>query len=72
VNTFKSEDTSDPKVHARNVQGMLTGVIDHLREDLEKISEPKAQVLFETAAEVLSGLRTAFEHYETAAEPAMR
>jgi hypothetical protein len=51
---------------------MLTGVIDHLRDDIGKISEPKAQALFETGAEVLTGLRTAFEHYETAAEPAMR
>ncbi|HWB06684.1 MAG TPA: hypothetical protein VG796_26910 [Verrucomicrobiales bacterium] len=72
MKTFQSEDTSDPKVHARNVQGMLTGVIDHLRDDIGKISEPKAQALFETGAEVLTGLRTAFEHYETAAEPAMR
>ena len=63
---------SDPRHHTANVMSMLTGVIDHLREDVGKINEPKAQALFETAAEVLTGLRTAFEHYEQAAEPGMR
>ena len=64
--------TSDPKAHARNVQGMLSDVIDHLRADTRIVKEPKAQALFETGAEVLIGLRTAFQHYETGAEEAMR
>jgi hypothetical protein len=51
---------------------MLTEIIDHVRADIDKVSEPKAQVLFETSAEVLSGLRTAYEHYSTGAEKAMR
>jgi hypothetical protein len=50
---------------------MLTQIIDHVREDAEKVNEPKAQALFETTAEVLLGLRTAYEHYETKVEPAM-
>lgn len=50
---------------------MLTEVIDHLREDLDRIDEPKAQALFETSAEVLTGLRTAFEHYERGTEKGM-
>ena len=68
----RSESTSDPGTHARNIQEQLTGVIDHLREDLDKVTEPKAQALFETSAEVLIGLRTAFEHYEKGSEKAMR
>ncbi|MCD6049907.1 MAG: hypothetical protein K0Q55_1310 [Verrucomicrobia bacterium] len=68
----ESEQTSDPKVHARNIQKMLTEIIDHVREDVDRVSEPKAQALFETTAEVLIGLRTAYEHYETGAEKAMR
>jgi hypothetical protein len=47
-------------------------LIAHLREDIGKVKEPKAQALFETAAEVLTGLRTAFEHYERGSEEAMR
>jgi hypothetical protein len=68
----KTIASSDPKAHARNVQQMLADVIDHLRADIRKIKEPKAQALFETGAEVLIGLRTAFQHYETGAEKAMR
>jgi hypothetical protein len=34
--------------------------------------EPRAQALFETTAEVLSGVRTAFRHYDSGAEAAMR
>jgi hypothetical protein len=68
----QSLETADPKTHARNIQRMLNELIDHVRDDVERVSEPKAQVLFETTAEVLIGLRTAYEHYETGAEKAMR
>jgi hypothetical protein len=36
------------------------------------VDEPKAQALFETGAEVLQGLRTAFVHYQQDREPGMR
>jgi hypothetical protein len=68
----KSEDTSDPTVHARNIQQMLGELVDHLRDDIDRVTEPKAQALFETSAEVLLGLRTAFEHYEKGSEKGMR
>jgi hypothetical protein len=42
------------------------------RQDVGKVSEPKAQALFETTAEVCLGLATAFEHYEQQSEPAWR
>lgn len=62
----------DPCYHTANVKKMLGELIEHLREDTRYIKEPKAQALFETSAEVLEGLRTAFTHYEQSAEPAMR
>lgn len=68
----RSENTSNPRVHAGNIQQMLTDLIDHLREDIDRVAEPKAQALFETSAEVLIGLRTAFEHYKKGSEKAMR
>ena len=68
----RSLDTSDPRAHAGNIRQMLTALLDYVREDIDKVTDPKAQVLFETSAEVLIGLRTAFEHYETASEKAMR
>ena len=39
-------------------------MIDHLREDTARVNDPKAQAMFETTAEVLMGLRKAFEDYE--------
>ena len=64
--------TKEPKAHARNIQQMLTEVIEHVRQDADWVEEPKAQALFETTAEVLIGLRNAYEHYATGAEKAMR
>jgi len=36
------------------------------------VDEPKARALFETAAEVITGLDTAFQHYEEKREHAWR
>ena len=63
-----SED--DPRHHTIKLRDMLTDVVRHAREDVGKISEPKAQALFETTAEVCIGLATAYEHYERQEEPA--
>ena len=48
--------TDDPRHHTRNIKARLTETINHLREDIEKVHDPKAQALFETTAEVLKGL----------------
>jgi hypothetical protein len=56
-------DSPDPTVHTSAVAEKLGELRDHLRGDVDKVSEPRAQALFETAAEVLDGLRTAFVHY---------
>lgn len=61
---------ADPRRHTEKIRGLLEGLIDHLRDDVSKVSEPRAQVLFETTAEVLLGLKTAFEHYEAGTEAA--
>lgn len=63
---------SDPRYHTANIRAALDGVIRHLRDDIHEFDEPKAQALFETSAEVLTGLRTAFHHYDRGAETAMR
>jgi hypothetical protein len=67
----KSYPEGDPRHHTAKVKGMLDELIQHLREDTHKMSEPKAQAVFETSAEVLVGLKTALEHYERGSEAAM-
>lgn len=63
---------TDPRHHTGKIKGMLSDVITHLREDIGKVNEPKAQALFETTAEVLNGLVTAYTHYEQHSEQAWK
>jgi hypothetical protein len=63
---------SDPRHHTIKIRGMLSDVRDHLRHDVSKVEDPRAEALFETTAEVLGGLITAYEHYEHGAEEAWR
>jgi hypothetical protein len=62
----------DARHHSANTRKLLTAVIDHVREDVGKVRDPQARALFETTAEVLIGLRTAYEHFEQSAEEAWR
>ena len=55
---------SDPLHHSQKLKQMINETADHAREDVSKISDPKAQALFETTAEVLKGLAKAFDDYE--------
>ena len=64
--------SKDPRAHTANVRKEFRELIDHLRRDIDKIDEPKAQALFETTAEVISGLDTAFKHYEEKNEDAWK
>jgi len=51
---------------------MLHDVVQHAREDVDKVDDPRAKALFETTAEVLTGLVNAYEHFERRSEPAWR
>jgi hypothetical protein len=61
----------DPRHHTIRIRNMLISEVrDHLREEIAKINEPRAEALFETTAETLDGLITAFEDYESGQEEA--
>lgn len=61
---------TDPRHHTTRLRIMLTEVADHARADVATIDEPKAQALFETAAEVCLGLTKALRDYEAGTERA--
>jgi hypothetical protein len=63
---------SDPRHHTDKIKTMLDDLVKHLRDDVEAVSEPRAQALFETTAEVVIGLRTAYDHDEQGEETAWR
>jgi hypothetical protein len=62
----------DPRHHTQRMQTRLQETIDHLRADIEKVDEPQLAAMFETAAEVLGGLKKAFSDYERKNESAWR
>lgn len=68
----QSEQMRNPKEHSANLRRMLTEVIDHARQDIKRMSDPKAQALFEAVAETLIGLRKACQDYENTNELAWR
>jgi hypothetical protein len=63
---------TDPRHHTLKIKSLLGDIVQHAREDVSKIKEPKAQALFETTAEVLIGLQKASTDYEDGNEPAWR
>ena len=65
-----TQSDSQPRHYTQQARQRLQELINHLREDVEKVGEPQAQALFETSAEVLTGLVRAMEHYEQKSEPA--
>jgi len=64
--------SKDPRTHTANVRNKFRELIDYLRGDIKKIDEPKGRRSFETTAEVISGLDTAFKHYEEKSENAWK
>jgi hypothetical protein len=65
-------DEKDPRHHTLKLKQMLSDTADHAREDVSKVSDPKAQALFETTAEVLKGLVKAFNDFEEKRETAWK
>jgi predicted house-cleaning noncanonical NTP pyrophosphatase (MazG superfamily) len=69
---MKLSSKKNPIHHTQKIKAWMGQLIEHLREDVGKITEPKAMALFETSAEVLTGLVKAFNDYEKRSEAAWR
>lgn len=68
-------DTSseqDVTQHTANIKRMLDDTARHAREDVGKVQDPRAKALFETTAEVLLGLRKAYDDFERKDEAAWK
>lgn len=62
----------EPSHHTQKMKARLQETVTHLREDIQKVDEPQLKAMFETSAEVLSGLVRAFGDYEKKNEAAWR
>ena len=69
---MKLASKNNPIHHTRKIKTRMRQLIEHLREDVGKVTEPKAQALFEASAAVLTGLVRAFDDYEKKNEAAWR
>jgi hypothetical protein len=69
---MKPPSENNPIHHTQKIKARMRQLIEHLREDVGKVTEPKAQALFETSAEVLTDLVKAFDDYEKKNEAAWR
>lgn len=67
-----SEADRDPRHHTQKMKKRLEEIVIHLREDIKKVDEPQLKAMFETSAEVLTGLTKAFSDYERKNEAAWR
>jgi ferric iron reductase protein FhuF len=61
-----------PQHHTQKMKRRMQETVTHLREDIQKVDEPQLKAMFETSAEVLSGLIKAFSDYEKKNETAWR
>jgi hypothetical protein len=67
---MSSNTERDPRHHTQAMQRRLQEIVQHLREDVSEVDEPQLKAMFETSAEVLSGLVKAFQDYERKNEAA--
>jgi hypothetical protein len=47
-----------------NIKAQMQQLIDHLRDEVGRVTEPQAQALLLTSAEVLTDLVSAFDDFE--------
>jgi hypothetical protein len=56
--------------HVTKIREEIMGVVDHARADVNNVDDPGARALFETTAEVLTGLAKAYDDFVKGEEPA--
>jgi len=69
---MKPSTEDSPVQYTQRIKAAMHRLIEQLRNDIGSLTEPKAQALFETSAEVLTGLVKAFDDYESKSEEAWK
>lgn len=70
--TTPATDPKDARAVAARLRNSMEDLAHQLRMDVQEVRDPRAQVLFETAAETIMGLITAFQDYASGKEAAFR
>jgi len=66
---MKTTASRNPFEHTSNIREEFEKVSEHLREDVDKVDDPKAKALFEVSAEVIDGLQKGFNDFEKKMSP---
>ena len=66
---MKNDTTKIAEISGR-VQERLTDLVEQMRNEIGNSEDARLGALLETSAEVLTGLRTAFQHFEKGQERA--
>ena len=61
---MKTTTSRNPLEHTANIKEEFVKLNEYLREDVDKVDDPKAKALFEVSAEVIDGLQKAFNDFE--------
>ena len=69
---MKTTTSRNPLEHTANIKEEFIKLSEHLREDVDKVDDPKAKALFEVSAEVIDGLQKAFNDFEKKNESAWK
>lgn len=69
---MKTSMSSNPREHTASIKEEFIKLSKHLRDDVDKVDDPKAKALFEVSAEVIDGLEKAFTDFEQKTEAAWR
>jgi len=62
--------TNENEHHSGNVHRMMDDLVNHLRSDVPKVDDPQLKAIFETSAEVVTGLMKTIKDFESKTEEA--
>jgi hypothetical protein len=65
-------DRTTAKTSAARLRNSMEDLVSQMRSEVTRVTDPRAQALFETAAEALRGLIKAFEDFDEGRETAFR
>ena len=69
---MKTTTSRNPFEHTANIKEEFIKLSEHLRQDVDKVDDPKSKALFEVSAEVIDGLQKAFTDFEKKNESAWK
>jgi hypothetical protein len=59
----QNENSPDPRVHCAHIENQIDELIQHAQADIERVTESRFQALLSATADVLNGLKAAYQHY---------